>query len=37
MLDAMLRQPLGEGVRDEPRPIVREQSGALAQRHIAAA
>ena len=23
MLDAVLRQPLGEGVRDEPRPIVR--------------
>jgi hypothetical protein len=37
MLDAILRQPLGEGVLDEPRPIVREQSGALAQRHIAAA
>jgi hypothetical protein len=30
MLDAVLRQPLGEGVRDEPRPVIREQSRALA-------
>ena len=30
MLDAMLRQPLGEGVRDEPRPIVRQQLRTLA-------
>jgi hypothetical protein len=37
MLNALLRQPLGEGVRDEPRPIVRQQSWTLAQRHIAAA
>jgi hypothetical protein len=37
MLDTVLRQPLGEGVRDEPRLVVREQSQALAQRHIAAA
>ena len=37
MLDAMLRQPLGEGVRDEPRPVIREQSQALAQRHVSAA
>ena len=30
LLDAILRQPLGEGVRDEPRPIVRKQSRTLA-------
>jgi hypothetical protein len=30
--DAVLRQPLGEGVRDEPRPVIREQSRALGGR-----
>ena len=34
MLDTVLRQPLREGVGDEPRPIIREQSRALAQWHI---
>ena len=29
MLDALLHSPLGEGVRDEPRPVVREQWRAL--------
>jgi hypothetical protein len=37
MLDALLCQSLGEGVRDEPRPVIREQPRALAQRHITAA
>jgi len=37
MLNALLGQPPGKSVRDEPRPVIREQSRALAQRHIAAA
>ena len=37
MLDAVPRKPLGEGVKDAPKPIVRKQSRALAQRHIAEA